>query len=206
MTDQNLPVNEPVTSPLAQREATPNPFDPARLRLSQNFAAATGVKKRLTMIQVRKPGKQEYIQVHPDPAYCLQTALLEFQDDNESYLVDPSLWDSLPGELVPKVLYLTINRQGVIRLWPIRLPDEQGKLDDWNQSALEAAELAKGTWVRVSANRSAGLYDTFEASGELAEPEWPDMSFTEILELAFNKGRYIDTLKHPAIQKLRGAM
>ena len=121
----------------------------------------------------------------------------------KSTLLTPPLWNDLPGELIPKVLYLTINRQGVIRLWPIRLPDEDGKLDDWNQSALESAEIAKNVWVRVSSNRSAGMYETFEATGDLAEPEWPDLSFREILEIAF-RGKYIKDWDHPALRRLRG--
>ena len=198
-----------ITTPPAQASGkespstNPSPFDPSHLRLSQNFNDTVGVKKRHTIIQVRKPGKQDFIRVHPEPDYCLQTALLEFKDEGEVYLVDPSLWSDLPGELVPKVLYLTINRQGVIRLWPIRLPDENGKLDDWNQSALESAEIAKKTWVRVSSNRGAGMYETFEATGELAEPEWPDLPFSEILEIAF-RGKYIKDWDHPALRRLRG--
>jgi hypothetical protein len=187
----------------ARDEAADNPFDPSHLRLSQNFSATVGVKKRLTVIQVRKPGKQDFIRVNPDLDYCLQTALLEFKDDGEVYLVDPALWPDLPGELIPKVLYLTINRQGVIRLWPIRLPDEEDKLDDWNQSALRAADIAKKAWVRVSSNRSAGMYETFEATGDLPEPEWPDLPFTEILEIAF-RGKYVQEWDHPALRRLRG--
>ncbi len=178
-------------------------IDPSQLRLSQNFREGLGVKKRHTLIQVRKPGKQEYIRVHPDPDYCLQTALLEFKEDGETYLVEPSLWSRLPGELIPKVLYLTVNRQGVPRLWPIRLPDEEGKLDDWNFSALQATEIAKERWIRVSSNRGAGMYETYEATGELSEPEWPDLTFNEVLEIAF-RGRYIKDWSHPALAKLRG--
>jgi len=180
-----------------------NVFDPARLRLTQDFSASCSVKKRLTVIQVRKPSKQEFIRAHPDPDFCIETAVLEFKEENETYLVDPSFWHDLPGELIPKVLYLTINRQGVIRLWPIRLPDEEGKLDDWNLSALESADIAKKSWVRVSSNRSAGMYETFEALGNHDDPEWPDLSFSEILKIAF-KNHYIDDWNHPALLKLRG--
>jgi hypothetical protein len=180
-----------------------NPFDPSHLRLSQNFNATFGVKKRLTIIQVRKPGKQDFIRVHPEPDYFLQTALLEFKDEGEVYLVDPPLWPDLSGELIPKVICLTINRQGVIRLRPIRLPDEDGKLDDWNQSALEAADIAKKSWVRVSSNRGAGMYETFEAKGDFAEPEWPALPFSGILEIAF-RGKYIKDWDHPALRRLRG--
>jgi len=178
-------------------------FNPERLTLSSNFSASVAVKKRLTVIQVRKPGKQEFIRVHPNPNFSIQTAVIEFKEEGETYLVDPSLWNDLPGELIPKILFTTINRQGVLRLWPIRLPDEEGKLDDWNQSALESAEIAKTSWTRVSSNRSAGMYETFEATGKLDEPEWPAIKFAEILKIAF-KSNYIDDWNHPALQKLRG--
>jgi hypothetical protein len=191
------------TTSTSQPDGKKDPFDPSSLRLTQNFSTAGAVKKRITVIQVRKPGRQEFIRVHPDPDYCVQTALLEFKDEGEVYLVAPALWPDLPGELIPKVLYLTMNRQGVIRLWPIRLPDEEGKLDDWNHSALEAAEIAKKSWVRVSSNRPAGMYETFESTADLDDPEWPDLSFKEILEIAF-RGKYIDDWNHPALRRLRG--
>jgi hypothetical protein len=137
-------------------------IDLSHLRLSQNFQAALGVTKRLTTVPVRRAGPQDFFRVHPSPEYALETMLLEFKDDNEVYLVDPSLWHDLAGELVPKVLYVTVSRQGVVRLWPIRLPDEEGKLDDWNRSALEAAEIGKTSWMRVKSNRSLGAYEVFD--------------------------------------------
>ena len=38
----------------------PNPFDPAALRLNQDFAETVGVKKLLTTVPVRKPGKRGF--------------------------------------------------------------------------------------------------------------------------------------------------
>ncbi len=184
-------------------EQKQDPFDPAHLRLSQNFIKNWAVKKHFTVIPVRKPGKQEFIRVQPDPEFALQTALLEFKEEGETYLVDPSLWETLPGELIPKVLYTTITRQEVLRLWPIRLPDESGKLDDWNRSALRAAEIAQKHWVRVTSNRGAGIYETFEATGDLTEPVWPDLTFQEILQIAF-RGNFVEDWDHPALRRLRG--
>ena len=47
------------------------------------------------------------------------------------------------GELVvPKVLFTAMNWQGVLSLWSIRRPGRDGRLDAWNQSALEAVLLA----------------------------------------------------------------
>jgi len=193
--------NSPVTT---DRQKT-DPFDPSRLRLSQDFAATVGVKKALITVPVRKPSKQEFVRVHPNEAYRLETAVLELKEERETYLVEPSLWPELPSELTPKVLFTTMNRQGVLTLWPVRLPGEDGRLDEWNASALEAAEMARRHWVRVVANMGLGAYEVYEATGNLPDPIWPELTFSEILKVAF-KGRYITEIDHPVIRRLRGEL
>jgi hypothetical protein len=180
-----------------------NPFDLSKLRLSQDFAEKVGAKKARIIIPVRKPSRQEFIRVHPDDSMRLETAVLELKEDRETYLVDPALWSELPGEVVPKVLFVTMNRQGVLTLWPIRLPGADGRHDAWNQSALEAARMAMKAWIRLAANMSLGGYEVYQATGDLPEPEWPELSFQEILEIGF-KGKLISDLNHPAIRRLRG--
>jgi hypothetical protein len=179
-----------------------NPLDPAALRLTQDFAAF-GVKKALMTVPVRKPNKQEFIRVHPAEEFRLQTALLELKEERETYLVDPSLWGELAVEIVPKVIFVIINRQGVVSLWPIRLPDANGRLDDWNQSALDAANLAMSEWVRITANMSLGAYEVFTAPPGIPEPTWPEYSFTQLLNIAF-RGRFIQDFEHPVLRRLRG--
>ena len=178
-------------------------FDLSRLRLSQNFSEKVGVKKALLTVPVRKPGRQDFIRVRPGEDMYIQTAVLELKDEHETYLVDPDIWPELPSELVPKALFTTINRQGVLTLWPVRLPGEDGRHDEWSRSALEAAEIAKTRWIRVVANMSLQAYEVYEATGNFPDPEWPDVSFQKILEIAF-KDRFIRTLDHPVIRRLRG--
>jgi hypothetical protein len=182
-----------------------NPFDPAALRLDQSFSAdACGVKKLLNVVPVRKPGKQDFIRVHPDPAYRLgPAAILELKDDREIYLVTPQMTTELPGEFTMATLFTTITRQGVLSVWPVRLPDPAGRTNEWHRSAAEAAELAKDKWLRISANMSLGAYDTFVAIGDLPEPVWPDLAFAEILRIAF-RDRLVDRNDHPLIARLRG--
>ena len=180
-----------------------DPFDVSNLTLGQNFADASGVRKLLLTVPVRKPNKQDFVRVHPAAEYRIETATLVFKEERETFLVARDLWPELPGELTPMVLFLAINRQKVPFLWGIRLPGEDGRHDEWNASALEAAELAQRDWVRVVANMSLGAYEVFSASGNIPEPEWPTQSFQEILKIAF-KGRFIDQLDHPAIRRLRG--
>jgi hypothetical protein len=50
---------------------------------------------------------------------------------------------------------------------------------------------------------SLGAYEIAEAQGTLSDPEWPDLSIGELLRIAF-KGRLVDTIDHPILQKLRG--
>jgi hypothetical protein len=180
-----------------------SPINFEELRLSQDFAADLGVKKVFTTIPVRKPTRQEFVRVHRDDAYSIQTPVLELKEERETYIVAKELWSEVPGELVPKILLTTISRQGVLALWPIRLPGPDGRLDAWNQSALEAAKLARDRWIRVAANMSLGAYDVFEATGDIPDPEWPPLNFEEILRIAFGS-RYITDPGHVVLKRLRG--
>jgi hypothetical protein len=53
-------------------------------------------------------------------------------------------------------------------------------------------------------NRGAGAYDVYIAQAGIPDPEWPDETLTDLLRVAFGKGRLIDTHKHPVIQRLLG--
>ena len=64
---------------------------------------------------------------------------------------------------------------------------------------------ARGRWIRLVPNMSLGAYEIYEASGEIPEPEWPELSLQEILQIAF-KGRYITQDDHPVIRHLRGEL
>jgi len=149
----------------------PNPFNPAALRLSQSFAGPVGVKKLLTTVPVGKPNRQDFVRVHPDPTFRLTpTAVIELKEDHEKYLISPAIAQQFPGEFNVVTLYTTINRQGVVRLWDVKLPPEDGRQLEWHRSAAEAAERAMNKWVRVTANMSARAYDIFEAIGDFPEP------------------------------------
>ena len=184
-------------------QPAPDPFDPEALRIGQDFAALADVKPILATVPVRKPGRQDYFRVHSSEGYQLTTALLELKDERETYLIAPDLRHELFGELAPVTIFTAINRQGVVFLWPCRLPDETGRSNPWHESALEAAERAKTRWTRVAADMSLGAYRIWEASGDLPEPEWPEQSLHDLLKIAF-KGHYIDTLDHGVVKRLRG--
>jgi hypothetical protein len=183
----------------------PDPFDPARLRLRQDFAHGAGVKRLVTSIPVRKPSREWFVRTHPAHEYRLETAVIELKEDREIYLVAPGLWPSLAMEATfgARLLVTAVTRQGVLFLWPIRLPGPDGRLDEWSRSALEAAEEATTSWVRVQANMSLGAYDVLTAPGATAEPQFPDLPMGDLLRVAF-RDRYIASVDHPILRRLRG--
>jgi hypothetical protein len=178
-------------------------FDLTKLRLNQSFAETVGVKKLLRTIPVKKPNSQDFIRVHPDPDYRGNFAIVDLHDEREIYLVAPSIAPALMGECFEASLFTMINRQGVLRIWPVRLPGPDGKVLEWHRSAAEAAELAMTRWIRVKANMDLGAYEMFEAESTIQEPTWPDLPFQELLKIAFRE-RFINSPDHPIIKRLRG--
>jgi hypothetical protein len=178
-------------------------FDLGRLRIEADTAPVA--RKLLLTVPVRKPGRQEFIRVHADKAWSLTTATLTTADDRTTYLVDPDLRSALANEIAPTMLVGAVTRQGVFFLWPLKLPSSDGRTLAWHTSALEAAELAKTSWVKVVANMSLGAYEVHAAQGQLGEPTWPDVGFAEIIGIAF-KDAYLRDADHPVLRRLRGEL
>ena len=188
----------------ASEETAPDPFDPASLAISGDMGAELGVKKLLVSVPVRKPSRQEFFRVDPRPDYQMNTAVLELKDEREVYLVSPQMRAVILGEIKPVTLRLCASRTGAIFLWAIPLPAEDGRSNRWHEVARKAAELAETKWVRLVPNMAAGAYEIFEAQADIGEPEYPDKTFRDLLELAFGHDRLIDRPDHGVIQRLLG--
>src|SRR5439155_7115883 len=161
-----------------------------------------GVKKALLHVPVRRPDRCWWIRVHPDPAYRLEPAAV-LDDDRETYLVTPEVYEYVTAEAVRKVIVTAVTTTGVVFLWPIRLPGTDGRLDDWSRTAQEAAVLAMTKWVRLVSNLQLGAYEICEATTTPRQPEWPSESFNRLIQIAF-KDRIITTLDHPVLRRRRG--
>lgn len=180
-----------------------NELDLAKLRLDQNFVETAGVKRVLTTVPVRKPGPQDFVRVHPHPDFRANVALLELKDDREIYILTPVMAQQLPGEFFMATLFVTINRQGVLTLWPVRLPAPDGRQLQWHRSAAQAAERAMTQWVRIRANMSLGAYEIDVAGVTHTNPEWPPYTLQDLIQIAF-RDRFINRIDHPVVQRLRG--
>jgi hypothetical protein len=177
------------------------PTDFSKFALSQNFGAQIKVTMRLTTVPVRKPSKTQWFRSHPK--YKLDALLLKYGDSGEDYyLVEPSLAHQVEELAQAFRLVVGVDRQGVIFVWPLRLPDA-GRAMNWHLSALEAASHAEIQWTRIHAHMSLGAYEIYAAEGITDEPKWPEMSMNELLEIAF-KNKIIDRDNHFVLQQLRG--
>ena len=116
----------------------------------------------------------------------------------------PAVWDVVPELLRPAVLYTAIDRRNNVFLIPVPLPGPDGRRNPWHQSLADVVVMAEIKWVRCVANMAAGSYDTLVATAALTEPEWPDIPFDKLVQIAF-RDRVIDSADHPVIMQLLGS-
>jgi len=182
-----------------------DPFNPESLRLSQDFQKTGGVTKHYTTVPARKPNGGEWFRLHPDEAFRIDTLILELKDSRECYLIAPSLRGELMAEpmVSARRIFFGVTRGGSPFVWPVRLPGPDGRPNRWTDTALEAAAAATSNWVRLQADMGLGGYVFYTPEGQLTDPQWPAMKFTEILRLAF-KNNYIDSRDHIVLRQLRG--
>jgi hypothetical protein len=165
-----------------------NVFDFEAIRLPPDFERQAGVRKQLTFVSVRKPRRQEWFRVHPDPKYCARVASISLKENEESreetYLVDPAIALALGDEITFVTLYLAINRQGQVFLWPCRDPKAEDRRGDTAAtSRIEAAETAKTRYVRVQWRSPAYEISFRDEAIVEVDPTWPDRSRSRSLKV-----------------------
>jgi len=174
-------------------------------RLSQDFEVMAGVKKEILVVPVRKPDRQTWFWINPDPNWRMPVALIEVKEDRENYLVSPKVYPDLAGECLPKFLITCQTKAATPFMWPIRMPGADGRLDQWNQSALRIVNEYAGRWIRVAANMGLGAYEVYIAEAEFPPPVFPSEGFHSLLKKAF-AGKIIETLDHSVVKMLRGQL
>jgi len=170
------------------------------LRLSPDTVGGSSEALKVT---VRKPKRTEYIRTHPSPDMQLATGILEDEENRITYIVLPALREGLEGDWRPVLLVTTATQNQELLLWPVPLPNEIGRQNDWVETAREGCQRARTQWIRLAPDMKRGAYRIREAEGDLSEPSWPDKSLAELLNLGF-KDRIIDSLDHPLVRRLRG--
>jgi hypothetical protein len=180
---------------------------PDRFRISQDYADHVQTRKKAVLVPLQKPNPQEWVFIHPAAEWRDSVGVLEDKANREIYVVEPELLPEITETLIPKLLVTYVTRAGSHALWPIRLPNEFGRIDSCNRSALEIVHRYAGQWIRVTYNESNRCYDVTEMSEkvEMPVPKWPDGGFAYLFEIAF-KGNIIASLQHPLLKTLRGEL
>lgn len=190
-----------------ENQTSPNPFDPKRFRMSSDSPQGPAAQKVLTNLGVRKPTRQQFVRVNPNPELRLECGLLELDGQPRPYLVLPEFAHLLGTDMKERELRLASDRQHNPFLWPVPSLPQEGHDNAWNISHRLIADASEHTWVRMVANVSLGSYEAFEAQGSgIPEPKWPSLNLEQLLELAFGVSHIIDREDHPAVLTLRGAV
>jgi hypothetical protein len=182
---------------------TTNRIDIDALRLTSTLSDELMGEEMKAPIEVRKPGKQTFFRVHPDAAYKLNTALLWIDDETRWFLPSPAMMQHIGDELTIVRIVTCIDLCGDISLWPVKLPSSEGRASPWHQSAMVGADQAASRWTRLTADMKKQRYRIFLGGSDLPEPEWPERTFSEMINEAFAE-YHITTADHPVIKKLRG--
>lgn len=169
------------------------------LKIDQDYSQKAPAKKLLVTIPVKKPDKQAFVRVCPEPEQSIHVGLIQVKQRSETYLVTPNLLSDLSKEIVACKIFLSTTRNGELFLWPVVFPSENA----WHRSAMQAVDTAKTKWVRVVTNHSIPGYELLSPYDKLPDPEWPDMPFNDILRIAFSN-RIIESVDHPIVKELRG--
>lgn len=192
----------PPVDPVAAGEIPPekDPFDPA------NACIGTGneewePEEDVKVIACRKPGRQEWFRTHP--TIELRVGLLRDEETKVEYLVAPRVFEQLDDEGRRSVLHLSVNRQGSYFLFPIAVRDPDGRDNGWVESAERAMLKSKREWTRMKSNMRAGEYKVAGLEADIPDPTWPDLTERELLRLAF-ADRFVSSMDHPLVRKLRG--
>ena len=184
----------PVTAPASD-------IDLDQIALDQDFQSLIAVKTESAAPKIRKPGKQTWFS--PWPEQSRWRAFLTIEDDSDGdllFVIDPGLAPDLEGEYMRKLLVPCITRQNSLFFWPIKLPDEGGKIDPWNESSLEIATSKGDQWIRLKSNHNDKCYEVLSRKIPLKGPVWPE-DIEELLKKTIAKV-YINTLEHPLIKRL----
>ncbi len=193
-----------------------NGIDFSRLKVKRQTAQSAPTKQ--LRIPVGKPGKLIWLRFHPgeemqDPdGFHLLT--IEQDRDKETYLLthdliaDPEIRDITEGSVRPVDLRIGITRQGSLFVLPISR-DTKGPGGSWAESLKDAVREGEDAWIRIVVDQSdsGGFSAKLNRHEGVPDPVWPDMTFQEIIAVAFGNGRrIIDDPHHEVFDRLGGAL
>ena len=183
------------------------PFNPSLFAMPSTGAEEFGTRKIRSVIPVNKPGKMEWVHLLDHPDFLIPgAAVLDLQNGGRLYLVVPEVAAQLADDVKLFKLAPALTRQDKLFLWPCPIIQPGETPNSWHTSHNDAFHAAKSGWIRMKSNLSCGFYDIIEPEKIMPEPDWPDMSFADMLQIAFNDDHIVDRDDHPALRRLLGGM
>ncbi len=159
----------------------------------------------LYSLELGKPKTKAYFRVHPDDAYSMEVMILKYNEG--LYLVSKSIQEKLAPELIKMKLFLYVTQDGILGIWPIKVPGSGNSkewIDPYNRSALRVAKIGMGAWISIRSNHQTKQYDVFQAAWDI-EPEFPSNDFSQILMLAF-ENRILESMDDPVVKQVLGEL
>jgi hypothetical protein len=163
-------------------------------------AAFSGDVEHLTYLAVRKPRRDEYFRACPNPDLAMTTAIWTDEETRDVYIILPGAREVMAESCRVVALVLCQNRQCTSFFWPV---SADTRARGWAESARAAVVIAQRKWIKIRGDLAGGAYVVYEAANQNGEPNWPDLTLSGLLKLAF-RDRLIDTPMHAAVRRLQG--
>jgi hypothetical protein len=203
------------TEPVAEAVSIPKPtgFTLDKFK-SKRANAIAGVQTLQTALPIFKiSDARDFVRTHDDEAnywsdeICCVSVPIKGQKRDQLHLIDEDLaMQFLPDARILRFrLALATKPQDSFFL--CQIPTRNGD-NPWNESNLQACELAKTQWVMVTSRRGEGAegykVDFAKHQDAFPKPLWPSASLEELIGKAFT-GRLITDENNPALLRLIGA-
>lgn len=200
-----LALEFPGTEEAFPTQTPTNPVEGRAAKLRKKRAATTeggsaNEGKIQTKLEVRTPAKKWWWRAHRDPQFQIPVDLLivEGGRDEGIYLLEPDV--EFPEELAqfttPALLTRAITSDGTQFLFKAGQTEKSPR-----SSTRRLVSEARERWIQSSWNGNSKSYDFRYANMLRREPEWPNQTMDELLELAFD-GCIIDNSSHEVINRL----
>ena len=91
--DEQIVNNDQTANPSPPAPEPPKPFDLDSLRLPPAFEQSAGVRSVIDTVLVRKPHRQEWFSVHPNPSYRGNFGLIKLKAERDEATLSMTLCD-----------------------------------------------------------------------------------------------------------------
>jgi hypothetical protein len=195
---------DPKDETLGIKKIADDPFDPANLGLSTEFAQTLSATALNAPIEFRKPNDQEFFRTSLLPEHTMNIlTIADKQDMGKIYVVLGSMrkdvLEEFPRFIKPNGLILaqTLTGQGI--LWPFPMAGDRG--NKANSTQRSAVDSGKTKWTNFHWQAPRYVVQTIENPREVDWTLYPP--FKDVLRQALSE-RLIDSPDHALLNVLRG--